>query len=396
MDEYIQRGTRQFYQAIFSIFLGSIAAMAAEYCVQPIIPILAQDFQLSPSIASLVMSSGTGGMAVAMLFVAALASKLDRKLTMSVALAVSAVLVVIMSMSTNFYVILVLRLFQGMILAAFPALMVAYICEEFNPDIIGLVTGAYISGNSFGGLLGRFMLSSLTDLFSWRIGLGAIGITCFVVAVFFFVGLPKSRYHHPHDIPSGRIGRTFFTTLANKQLITIYIIAFMAGGCFISLYNYIAFPLMAPPYSLSQTAIGALFAVYLVGTVSSPFLGSASDKYGKKKIISISIGIMLTGAILTLLPSLIAIIVGLAVFTLGYFGVMPIAASWAGKCCTTDKAQGSAFYYLFFYTGVSVLGTVGGVFLSAFDWPGVIMMITVLLGSAWLLSVRLSVGDERR
>jgi len=389
MTGYIQRGTRQFWRAVAAIFTGSIAAMGAEYCVQPIIPIIAQNFNLTPSVASLVVSCGTGGMAIAMIFIAALANMLDRKWTMSIALAVSAILVVLMAISTNFYLILVLRLLQGLFLAAFPALMIAYISEEFSLNIIGLVTGIYISGNSIGGLLGRVTLSTLTDLYSWRIGLGAIGVLYLIISVCFYFALPKSKQYTRSKHFSPNIIKTFWETLRNKKLVTIYIIGFLVGGGFIVMYNYIAFPLMGPPYNLSQTAIGALFAVYLIGTFSSPFMGGMSDKYGSGKILIVSICIMWAGAVITLLPTLVAKIAGLSVFTFGYFGASPIACSWASKCCTTDKAQGSALYYLFFYGGFSVVGTIGGVFLSAYNWPGVILLISIVLGLSLLLSAKL-------
>lgn len=393
MTAYIQRGSRQFWRAIVSIFLGSIAAMGAEYCVQPVIPLIAQEFYLTPSIASLVVSCGTGGMAAAMIFIAVFAGRLDRKRTMSVALFVSAVLTVLIAISANFYLILALRLAQGLFLAAFPALVIAYISEEFDMSIIGLVTGIYISGNSIGGLLGRLILSGLSDLYSWRIGLAVIGALYCIIGICFYFALPKSKHYEARKTSSCSMRKMFLETLRNKKLVEIYLIGFSVAGCFIAMYNYIAFPLMAPPYNLSQTAIGMLFAVYLVGTFSSPFMGGMSDKYGSGKVLSLSMIIMLVGAAITLLPSLLGKIGGLAVFTFGYFGASPIACSWASKCCKTDKAQGSALYYLFFYMGFSVIGTLGGVFLSAYSWQGLIMMIAVLLTAALFLAAKLVAGE---
>jgi YNFM family putative membrane transporter len=159
------------------------------------------------------------------------------------------------------------------------------------------------------------------------------------------------------------------------------------------MYNYIAFPLLAPPYNLSQTAVGALFAVFLIGIFSSTLMGGLSDKYGCGKILFFSIGIMLIGAVITLLPGLFAKITGLAIFTFGFFGTHSTACSWTGKSCTTDKAQGSALYMLFYYMGSSVIGTIGGLFLSHYNWPGLIMLITIILGGA-LLSANLVVSEE--
>jgi len=394
MAVYIQKGTRQYWQAISALFLGSVAAFGLEYCVQPVIPLLTRDFNLSPSIASLAMSCGTGGMALAMIFIAGSAGMLDRKKTMSIALSVSAILAVLMAISPDYYLILVLRLIQGFLLAAFPSLALAYISEEFSPDIVGLVVGIYVSGTTIGGLLGRLVLSVLTDLFSWRIGLGVLGVFFFNISIGFYFVLIKSRRHVPSKTWSTGFVRELGVTLRNKKLIKIYIIAFVACGSFVAMYNYIAFPLITPPYNLSQTAVGALFTVYLVGILSSTLMGVMSDKYGCGKILSFSIGIMLIGAVITLMPDLIAKIAGLAIFTFGFFGTHSTACSWTGKSCKSDKAQGSALYMLFYYVGSSVIGTAGGLFLSNYNWPGLIMMITIILCGALLLSARLTIAEE--
>ena len=44
-------------------------------------------------------------------------------------------------------------------------------------------------------------------------------------------------------------------------------------GVFVCSYNYIGFRLAAPPFSLSQTVIGSVFVLYLIGAVSSTVMG---------------------------------------------------------------------------------------------------------------------------
>ena len=61
-------------------------------------------------------------------------------------------------------------LLQGILLAGFPSLAVAYINEEFNPKIIGAAIGVYVAATPLGGLVGRILISTLTDVASWRMG----------------------------------------------------------------------------------------------------------------------------------------------------------------------------------------------------------------------------------
>lgn len=390
---YIEEHSPEYNRAIIVLFLGSIVAFGAEYCLQPIIPILAEEFSLTPAKASLAMSFGTGGMAFAMLLIAGLAKKLERKKTMAIAITVAALLMIVMAASESFGLILLLRLCQGILLAGFPALAIAYINEEFNSKILGFVMGIYVSGTSLGGLTGRLLISTGTDFFSWRYAVMAAGVVYLLIGILFYFWLPEPRHQllHNHD----KI--TFFSDmdkmLRNKKLLGIYIITFAVMGAFVCTYNYISYVFMAEPYCLSQTAIGFIFSLYLVGTVASTLMGKLSDTHGNGKMLCLSILLMLIGILTSIFVPLALKILGLAIFTYGFFAAHSTACSWAGKVAVGDKAQVSSVYMLFYYIGASVLGTVGGTFLSNYGWNGVVFFVAGAISIALVIAVRLSIKE---
>ena len=105
--------------------------------------------------------------------------------------------------------------------------------------------------------------------------------------------------------------------------------------------------------------------------------------------------IIFTGVMLTLSSMLWLKIIGIAIFTFGFFGGHSIASSWVGLLATSHKAQASSLYLFFYYVGSSVGGTTGGIFWSKFGWAGVVALIAFFLVIAFLLSIRLSsVGDR--
>lgn len=83
-------------------------------------------------------------------------------------------------------------------------------------------------------------------------------------------------------------------------------------------------------------------------------------------------------------------ILGIAIFTFGFFGSHSLASSWVGHRAIHDKAQASALYLFFYYAGSSICGTVGGISWSTFGWGGVICMILGFLLLALFLSLRLN------
>ncbi len=395
MARLIDKGSKEYNCALIMMFFGSVAAFGAEYCLQPVIPILAQDFNLTPTVASLSMSLGTIGMALSMLLIASVSKYLDRKKVMVVALGISAILIVLMSFMQDFAILLALRFVQGVLLAGFPSLAVAYINEEFNPRILGTAIGVYVAATPLGGLTGRILISTLTDVASWRLGLMVAGVLYLASAILMWIFLPPSLNK---QIEHGKIHiawQDFFSLLKSKKIIMIYIVTFCVMGCFVCSYNFISYVLMEAPYNLSQTVIGFVFVLYLIGSLSSAIMGSLSDRYGHGIMIVISIVIQLVGILITLFMPLFVKIIGLAVFTYGFFGAHSNACAWAPQSSHNDKAQVSALYMLFYYVGASVVGTAGGSFLSNFGWAGVVSFESVILLVGLCVSIILLWGERR-
>ena len=388
LNSYLQKGAPGFWRTISALFLGTLASFGVTYCTQPLIPVFSQEFDLSPSVASLAMSVTSGGMAVSMFAIAGLAGFLNRKMTMWVSVSATALLAIVCAFSQDFRTILICRAAQGVLAAGFPAIAVAYVNEEFAPDIRGLVTGIYISGTSIGGLFSRLFVSAVTDAFSWRIALASVGFIGLAVGVWFFLAIPKSKHFVVQKKLPPHMAADLWRNLHNPLVLKLYLIAFSIMGAFMAVYNYIGYPLMAPPYNLSQTAVGGLFTLYLLGTFSSTFMGGMADRFGNGRILCLSIGIMAIGGVTTLGTSLVMKVAGLAILTFGFFGSHATACGWVGKSCSGDKAQAASLYLLFYYFGASVIGTVGGFFLSAYGWSGVIALLAVMLTGAMAMAVR--------
>jgi MFS transporter, YNFM family, putative membrane transport protein len=160
-------------------------------------------------------------------------------------------------------------------------------------------------------------------------------------------------------------------------------------GAFVTVYNYIGYRLMAPPYSLSQAAVGLIFSVYLVGTFSSAFMGHLAARLGRRKLLWMMFVIMLAGLMLTILESLWFIVAGVAVITFGFFGGHSIVSSWVVRRAGSAKAQASSMYLFTYYLGSSAAGAAGGLFYAAHGWAGVAVFVAALFGLGLLFAWRL-------
>jgi YNFM family putative membrane transporter len=161
-------------------------------------------------------------------------------------------------------------------------------------------------------------------------------------------------------------------------------------GAFVTLFNYIAYRLLAEPYHLSQAWIGVLSLVYLAGIYSSAKFGSLADRFGRRRVFAAAIVLKLCGLLLTLFTPLWLVLPGMLLFTFGFFGAHSVASSWVGRRARQARGQASSLYLFSYYAGSSVAGTLGGVCWHLGGWTGVGLFIGALLLAALAGAVRLS------
>jgi YNFM family putative membrane transporter len=99
--------------------------------------------------------------------------------------------------------------------------------------------------------------------------------------------------------------------------------------------------------------------------------------------------VMLGGLLLTLAPSVPLIVIGMGLFTFGFFASHSVCSSWVGRRARPPQALASAIYLFFYYLGSSVLGWVGGVVWAWAGWAGFVSMLGAVLVTAMLVALRL-------
>ena len=231
--------------------------------------------------------------------------------------------------------------------------------------------GLYIAGSAIGGMAGRLGVSLVTDVAGWHWALGVNGALGIAMAEGFRRLAPESRAFVPQRGSIGQLARGAAALFRDAALPLLYIEAFVLMGVFVTLYNYAGFRLMAPPYDLGQAAVGAIFLLYILGSVSSALFGGLAGKLGGRRIFWLPIVLLIVGVGATDLAPLWAIVSGIALATIGFFGAHSIASAWVGRRAAANRGQAAALYLFFYYLGSSLLGSAGGFAWTHAGWPGV-------------------------
>ncbi len=385
--DLLEVGTPPFDRANSAMFIGGFTTFALLYATQPLLPRLATEFGVGAATASLSVSVGTGLMALMLIPASLLSDRFGRTVLMKASLSIAAVIATLSAFVTDFNQLLVLRALLGAALAGLPAAAMAYLGEEVAPHAQGRAMGLYIAGNALGGMSGRVVSGVLTDFGSWRISLIALGLIGLVAAIAFWRKLPPSRHFRPRSVAPSAIFRDVRGIYADSHLPLLFLCGFLLMGAFFGVYNFIGFRLEAVPFGLSQSAIAAIFLLYLVGSASSAWSGRLSDRVGRHNVLWLMIIAAMLGLATTLSGNLILVIIGVAIFTFGYFGAHTTASGWVGRRALERRALASALYLSSYYLGSSLVGSLTGLAWDKGGWPGVTMAVSACLAAALVLGV---------
>jgi YNFM family putative membrane transporter len=388
-NEPIRHGTPAFRRLNIALFMAGFATFGLLYCVQPLMPEFSRDYGISAASSALSLSVSTGVLAFAMLVMGGVSDALGRKLVMVASLLSSALLVLASTQVHSWHALLALRVLLGLTLSGVPAVAMTYLVEEVHPDSIGLGMGLYISGNAIGGMGGRLIAGVLADAFGWRIGMGAVALIGLVAAVLFWRSVPTSRNFVAQPLHLRSLLGRFAELFRDAALPWLFAVGFLLLGAFVTVYNYLGYRLLAPPYSLSQAAVGLVFSIYLIGTFSSAWMGHLAGRLGRRKVLWTAFALMLAGVGLTVATPLPLVLLGIVALTFGFFGGHSIASSWVGRRAGAAKAQGASMYLFSYYMGSSVAGASGGLFYASHGWDGVAGFVGALVLMGLLIAWRL-------
>jgi YNFM family putative membrane transporter len=388
---YIQRGTASYWRAAGALVLAGYSTFSLMYCVQPLLPLLARDFDLSPTQSSLALSVTTGLLALSIFAAGAVSEMAGRKALMAASLCSAAILNVLAALAPTWPLMLLARGLEGIALGGAPAVAMAYLAEEIEPRSLGFAMGLYIGGTALGGMTGRVLTGIAADLGGWRTALAMIGALGLASASGFAALLPPSRnFVRRPGLNAAYHLRAWGGHLSAKGLPWLFAIGFLAMGGFVAVYNYAGFLLTGPTYGLSQAEAGGIFLVYLFGMVASSLAGAAGDRFGRAPVLAAGLMIFAAGLALTLAHSLVALISGIALATIGFFVAHGIASGWVGRMATGAKGHAASLYLLAYYLGSSLLGSAGGWFWTQAGWGGVVGFVAVLLVAALAVAGRLA------
>ena len=368
------------------MLISGLSVFAQLYLFQPMLSELQASFGVSLATGSLAVSASTIGMATGLFLFAFKADTFKRERLMSLSLILSALLTITSAFMSHFVLLLLLNFLKGIALSGVSAVALAYLSDEIEPGKIGLAISLYLSGNTIGGMTGRVTGSLLAGWGGWQQAVWAIGITSLLLGYLFYWKIPASSQVSQNSISIKEKLQQMKDLLSKRLFIGMYLIAALAMGVFVSVYNYISIQLESPRYGLPHQMIAMIFVMYLTGVAGSIIVGKLSDKYRPERLLRYSLILLGAGLSMLLIPRLWALIAGLGVLTFAFFSTHTIASRIVSVNASRSKSSATSIYWLSYYAGSSIIGSLTGIILTRFGWDTFVEILLMLTTLSYLIS----------
>lgn len=368
------------------MLISGLSVFAQLYLFQPMLSELQASFGVSLATGSLAVSASTIGMATGLFLFAFKADTFKRERLMSLSLILSALLTITSAFMSHFVLLLLLNFLKGIALSGVSAVALAYLSDEIEPGKIGLAISLYLSGNTIGGMTGRVAGSLLAGWGGWQQAVWVIGITSLLLGFLFYWKIPASSQVSQNSISIKEKLQQMKDLLSKRLFIGMYLIAALAMGVFVSVYNYISIQLESPRYGLPHQMIAMIFVMYLTGVAGSIIVGKLSDKHRPERLLRYSLILLGAGLSMLLIPRLWALIAGLGILTFAFFSTHTIASRIVSVNASRSKSSATSIYWLSYYAGSSIIGSLTGIILTRFGWNTFVEILLMLTTLSYLIS----------
>ncbi len=348
------------------------------YCTQPLLPMFSRVFHASETRVGLTISASTLGVAISAALLALFAERMDRKRAILVSMAALGLCALMTATATSLESLAAWRFLQGLTTPGIFITTIAYVTEEWPPLLVPRVMSNYVAGTVFGGFLGRVAGGSLAERFGWRWTFLVLGIAGLAGAVVVSRLLRPAAFRPPPR--RGALFAPIRANFRNSRLVATFGIGFCMLFTLVSVFSCVTFHLAAAPFFLGAEELSWLFSVYLLGLFATLGAGRVLARVGLRHGMLGAIALAFSGTLVTLIPSLPLVGLGLAMAGSGVFIAQTCANSFLRDAAAAGtRVSAAGMYICCYYIGGTVGGTLPGVAWRHAGWPGCVALTCSLL-----------------
>ena len=365
---------------ILLLMTAAIAATAANlYYSQPILPLIASEFNLSNSQLGSIPALTQIGYAFALLFISPLGDSITRRRLISL-LSCLLVFACGTAMLAPNYSLLLISVFLIGVSANITQQLIPFAASLVSADQKGATLGTLMMGLTIGILLSRTLSGFVGEQFGWR----NVFLMSALLAALFGVLL---RIFLPSNKPSTNlrylalIKSTLALFTKHKSLQHFTLSGAFWFASFNVLWATLAIYVSDEPFNYNAQQAGLFGVIALAGVIGAKSSGKWVNKLGSKTLIMIALALAAIGFAITGLfnGSLASLIVGIILIDFAIFSAQVANQVRVFSIDPSAQSRINGIYMLGYYIGGAVGSMVGVKAFALYQWPGVVAVSIIFI-----------------
>ena len=372
-----------------SIVIGLTAFLTVVdlFATQAILPSLTRHYGVSPAAMGFAVNASTLGMAFSGLAVGYFSREIDRRKGILISLVLLAIPTALLAYAPDLTTFTILRVLQGLCMAAAFTLTLAYLGEHYNAADSASAFAAYITGNVASNLIGRLISAAVADHFGLASNFYFFAVLNLLGALLVYFTIEKTPCMKCVTPAMGSHFEAWIMHLKKPGLRASFAIGFCILFAFIGTFTFVNFVLVQPPLGVGAMTLGFVYFVFVPAMATTPLAGRAVRRFGTRPTFWAALGVAALGLPLLVLPSLPAVLLGMVLVGAGTFFAQACATGFVGRAATSDRGAASGLYLASYFFGGLIGSAVLGLIFDMFGWAACVAGIAVALVGAALLAI---------
>jgi YNFM family putative membrane transporter len=363
-------------------FFATVISFTTLYIPQPMLPMLADEFNISASRAGLLITVTFLPLGLAPVVYGYFLQAIPARAMLSVAIALLMVDQLAFYFVSEYWHLLLLRSIQGLLLPAIFTALMTYCSTMASNNNIRRTMGVYIGATVFGGFLGRAIGGYFAGGYSWY--------TPYVVMGFLLI-LPLLALRYASADAEISFSRLDIRSISHVMKVRYnrYLYSVLAAVFFVyaSILNLIPFRLIEIDPTVSPAVISSVYIGYLVGIPVALYSEKLTTLLGSDRR-GLLTGLGLIGFAIScyLLKAFSVLLVIMFCFAGGFFFIHATLSGLVNHHSTEHKGVVNGLYVSIYYLSGALASWAPGIVYEVYGWNVVIIMLMIILMlSAWFV-----------
>ena len=355
--------------------IATVISFSTLYIPQPMLPLLAQRFDVAAGEAGLLMTVAMLPLAFAPIVYGYFLQAVPARLMLIVALALLALNQLSFYFADEFWHLIALRLVQGLLLPAIFTALMTYCASMAPPNRVRRAMGYYIGATILGGFTGRLAGGLIASSFDWRSAFVVMGLLQLLPLLLLL------KVDSDADINFARLDtKSISRVLARRDYRFMFAALATVFFVFSGILNNVPFHLQDINPGATPLLISVLYLGYLVGAPVSFFSEGISDRLGEtRRGLYLGLGVHAAGLVMLLFVAFHGLVVMMFLLAAGFFLIHALLSGLANHLALEHRGVVNGLYVSIYYFSGALGSWLPGYLYEGLGWSGMIYVFVGIL-----------------